>query len=174
MPNIRVIKPTFLICNWKKMKFWTNLLNKKKSISFSHIKFTPHFISCPQNGRVVVIFSFLLLGASKTSEAIKKALILDYWPLSVPKKIGIGVGLHGKSALYLMYYHNEAFLLKWDKNHKIPHKLLNFIQNWIRRGPYYVHESGGGGQILDLQTSFLGRGPWNADGCRHEGGRGQK
>ena len=77
------------------MKFWTNLLNKKKSIGLSHIKFTSHFISCTQNDRVVVI-SFLLLGAFKTSEAIKKALILDYWPLSVPRKIGIGAGLHGK------------------------------------------------------------------------------
>ena len=70
--------PTFLISNWKKTEVLNKFTEQKKSISFSHIKFTPHFISCPQNGRVVVIFSFLLLGASKTSEAIKKALVLDY------------------------------------------------------------------------------------------------
>ena len=30
-----------------------------------------------------------------------------------------------------------------------------------------------GGSIPDLKTSFLGRGLWNADGFRHEEGRGQ-
>ena len=39
MPNISVITPTFLISDWKKIKFFKTLLNNKKSINFSHIKF---------------------------------------------------------------------------------------------------------------------------------------
>ena len=39
---------------------------------FFSYEITPHFNFCPKNDGVVVIFSFLLLRPSKTSEALKK------------------------------------------------------------------------------------------------------
>ena len=50
--------------------------------------------------------------------------------------------------------------------------MVNFFELAILDTRKWTGE--GGGQIPDLQTSFLGRGTRNADGCRHEGGRGQK
>ena len=46
----------------------------------------------------MVIFSFLLLGPSKTSEALKKRP--KFWILDIKvclKKLGIGSGMYGKS-----------------------------------------------------------------------------
>ena len=60
-------------------------------------------VSLTKNDGVEVIFSFLLLRPSKTSEALKKAQILDLDIKVCLKKLGIGPGLYGKSVLYLLY-----------------------------------------------------------------------
>ena len=57
---------------------------------------------CSKNGGVVVIFSFLLLSLSKTSEALKKRP--KFWILDIKvclKNLGI-VSLNGKSVLDLL------------------------------------------------------------------------
>ena len=73
-------------------------------------KITPHFNFCPKNDGLMVIFSFLLQGPSKTSEALKIFWgpqkrpifwILDLWVCL--KKLGLESGLYGKSVLYLKY-----------------------------------------------------------------------
>ena len=67
----------------------------------SSILFSSLYI-CSKNGGVVVIFSFLLLSLSKTSEALKKRP--KFWILDIKvclKNLGI-VSLNGKSVLDLL------------------------------------------------------------------------
>ena len=58
----------FLLFN----KVFQNFIKQQKFHQFFSYKITPHFNFCPKNDGVVVIFSFLLLRPSKTSEALKK------------------------------------------------------------------------------------------------------
>ena len=51
------------------------------SIETSMYKITPHFSFCPKNDGVVVIFSFLLLKPSKTSEALGKGSTFGFLTL---------------------------------------------------------------------------------------------
>ena len=61
-----------MVGNWKKNQVFQNFNKQQKFHQFFSYEITPHFNFCPKNDGVVVIFSFMLLRPSKTSEALKK------------------------------------------------------------------------------------------------------
>ena len=51
-------------------------------------------------------------------------------------------------------------------------KLMLFGEGSSIKVKKYINESGEGGQIPICRHPFDGKGPWNPDGFRFEGGRG--
>ena len=77
--NISIIKPTFVIGNWKKIKFFKTSLNNKNSISFSHIKLLLTLIFAPKMMELWSFFLSCFWGPLKLLRPLKKAQILDSW-----------------------------------------------------------------------------------------------
>ena len=80
---ISVIKPTFMIGIWKNIK---TSLNNKTFISFPYIKLLIPLIFAPKMMELWSFFQFCFWGPLKLLRPLKKAQILDSWPLTVPLK----------------------------------------------------------------------------------------
>ena len=111
--NISIIKPTFLIGNWKIIKFFKTSLNNKNSISFSHIKFFLTSIFAQKMMELWSFFQFCFWGPLKLLRPLKKAQILDYWPLTMPLKTRHWMRLVSKkcpvsTVLHTTYLHSTT------------------------------------------------------------------
>ena len=124
--TINVIKPTFLISDWKKIKFFKTSLNKKNPL----------------------VFLFCFWGPLKLLRPLKKFQILESWHQPMPKQIRHWMGLVWKKCPV-----SRVEVMRNIRRKKLWKHLMNSV--FLKRSTHHFFNKTQKGQLIVMNFRIL-------------------